>query len=338
MLRTLNALPQGFLDADARGLQRLLQGPTLVHLAGRRTPPLFVSVLLHGNEVTGLGAIQQVLRELGGRELPRALSLFVGNVDAAARGERMLPGQPDYNRIWPGSASADTPEHAMARAVLAQMVERGLFASLDVHNNTGINPHYGCVGQLDRRHLQLAALFSRLIVYTRRPLGTQCNAFTGLCPAVTIECGKSGDPANATEAARFIAAALHLEHVPDRPVDRQVALYHTVATVKVAPGVEFGFGDPETFPLAFEADLDHCNFQELPTGTRLARCGALRSLPLVALDEGGNDVSARYFELRAGELRTRIALTPAMLTVSATAVRQDCLCYLMEDILPTMPG
>ena len=66
-------------------------------------------MLLHGNEDTGLKAIQSLLADYRGRALPRALSLFVGNVQAAAQGQRHLEGQPDYNRVWPGRRALACP-------------------------------------------------------------------------------------------------------------------------------------------------------------------------------------------------------------------------------------
>jgi succinylglutamate desuccinylase len=88
----------------------VLPGPALIHLPGRRIPPLFVSVLLHGNEDTGWLAAQSVLKKYATVELPRALSLFIGNVEAARTGLRRLDGQPDYNRVWPGSEEAHPPK------------------------------------------------------------------------------------------------------------------------------------------------------------------------------------------------------------------------------------
>ncbi|MFS8860164.1 peptidase M14, partial [Synechococcus sp. H60.1] len=80
MLTVLDHLPEQLLDLEAHQLYDRLGGPTLIHLAGRRDPPLFVSVLLHGNEVTGWQAVRQLLRRYVQRELPRSLSLFIGNV------------------------------------------------------------------------------------------------------------------------------------------------------------------------------------------------------------------------------------------------------------------
>lgn len=117
-LRIVDGLPEGLLEADARALYRILPGPTLIHLPGRRPEPLFVSALLHGNEDVGLLAVQRLLRAYAARELPRALSVFIGNVAAARENVRRLEGQPDFNRIWPGSDTARTPEHAVMQAVV----------------------------------------------------------------------------------------------------------------------------------------------------------------------------------------------------------------------------
>ena len=84
-------------------------------------PTLFVSVLLHGNEDAGLKALQRLLRKYRGRPLPRAMSVFVGNVHAAAAGVRHLPEQPDFNRIWAHSDDHVSPYHQMAAQVLQRM-------------------------------------------------------------------------------------------------------------------------------------------------------------------------------------------------------------------------
>jgi hypothetical protein len=49
MLTILDRLPDDLLDLDADQLFAVLKQPTLIHLQGDRHPPLFVSILLHGN-------------------------------------------------------------------------------------------------------------------------------------------------------------------------------------------------------------------------------------------------------------------------------------------------
>ena len=332
MLTIRTDLPEDFLNASAGELHRLLPGPTLIHLSGRRPEPLFVSVLLHGNEDTGLKAVQSALAEYRYRQLPRALSLFVGNVQAAALGQRHLEGQPDYNRVWPGTDSVGLPEQAMMQEVVDQMRSRHVFASIDIHNNTGINPHYGCVNRLEGPFLHLATLFSRIVVYFKRPLGVQSAAFANLCPSVTVECGKPGSSESEAHAAGFLEAALHLDHFPEHSVPKHdLALYHTVAIVKVPGEVRFAFGSGDA-ELWFEPDLDHLNFRDLPAGTRLARVAAACRQPLLVMDEDGREVTQRYFEVRGGELRTLRPVMPSMLTLNGQVIRQDCLCYLMERL------
>jgi hypothetical protein len=86
------------LDAPAGELWRYLRGPSLFRLPGRRLAPLFVSVLLHGNEDTSWRAIQAVLRRTRAAKPQPPLLLFVGNIEAAKANVRTLPHQEDFNR------------------------------------------------------------------------------------------------------------------------------------------------------------------------------------------------------------------------------------------------
>jgi succinylglutamate desuccinylase len=334
MVYELEALPDGLLALTARELHRLLPGPTLIHLPGRQSAPLFVSVLLHGNEDSGWEAMRQLLQEFAGHELPRALSLFIGNVAAAQAGVRHLPEQPDYNRIWQGGESA---EAAMAADVVASMARRGVFASIDLHNNTGLNPHYACINRLENDFLHLATLFSRTVVYFIRPDTVQSLAFSRLCPAVTVECGKVGQARGIAHAREFVAAALHLNHFPGHSLpDSDYDLYHTVATMRVPESVEFSFTDT-TAGILFPADLDSLNFRELPPGTRLARVSG-GEVQLEVRDELGRLVTDRYFANDGRYLTTRLPVMPSMLTLDETVIRQDCLGYLMERLALPQPG
>ncbi len=334
MLTEIDYLPDGLLELEATQLEEVLGGPTLIHLSGRREPALFVSVLMHGNETTGWDAVRQLLKGYmpGGveRELPRSLSLFVGNIKAAAFGLRHLDGQPDYNRVWPGSDLAETPEHLMMTRLVETMRRRGVFASVDVHNNTGLNPLYACVNLLDNRFFHLATMFSRTVVYFIRPCGVQSMAMANICPAVTLECGKSGEAYGIERARDYLDACLHLSEHPVHPVaNHDIELFHTVAIVKVPDQISFGHCVSDV-DIRLADDLDHFNFRELPRGTVL---GCLRpdiGLGLEVTNEHGKDVSERYLELEGNEIKLRVPVMPSMLTLDHRIVRQDCLCYLME--------
>lgn len=324
-------LPQGFLDCAAQDLWRLFDGPTLIRLPGRRAPPLFVSILLHGNEHSGLAAVQQVLRHRLPQGLPRSLMLLVGNVAAAREGVRRLDGQPDYNRVWPGAVDhAGSPEAGAMAEACAAVLRAGAFAAIDLHNNSGLNPHYSVVCELDPRNLTLATLLSRTAVWFRGLPGTQTTAFAGKLPAIAAECGQPGPPANAAAAARLVDGALELAEFPAHPVRRQdIDLYHSLAVVRVREGVEMSFaGEPAE--LRFDPALDHLNFRELDAGAAFGETA--HPMPLAVTAEDGSDATDAFFANEAGVLRLRRAAMPAMLTRDARIVRQDCLCYLMERV------
>ncbi len=333
VLNETDTLPEGLLEAKIGELHQLLGGPTLIHLEGRRTSPLFVTVLSHGNEESGFYAVQQLLIEYANKELPRSLSVFIGNVGAARQGLRFLEGQKDYNRVWPGTDISDGPEVKMMHRVVETMLARDAFASVDVHNNSGINPHYACINRIDNQFLHLASLFSRRVVYFIRPLGVQSMAMSYVCPAVTIECGKPDHKFGAEHACDYLRACLNLNELPEHPVpSHDVELFHTVAIVKIPPEVSFGFGD-DAQDLKLVANIDHLNFRELPPGTRLGWTDNGK-LPLDVRDENGREVAERYFRLEQGAILTTRPFMTSMFTLDEKIIRQDCLGYLMERLLP----
>lgn len=337
MLTILDHIPEGFVDCAAENLHELIPGPTLIHLEGRRLEPLFVSVLLHGNETTGLTAVQALLKKNAGQDLPRALSIFLGNVFAAGEKRRQLDGQPDYNRVWPHEDSqfekeSSTPEHAMMRQIVDIMHEKNVFASIDVHNNTGLNPHYGCINRLDSRFFHLATLFSRTVVYFIRPQGVQSMAFADICPSITVECGKPDQEYGATHAMEFIETCLHLSQFPEHDISpHDLDLFHTVATVFVPEDLSIGFGESSVTNLRLIDDLDHLNFRELPSGTQLGRFNAdVNSDPLIVTDESGKEVTDRYLSFDNHDIKIKRDVMPSMFTLNTEVIQQDCLGYLME--------
>lgn len=322
-------VPEGFLDCPAHRLVEILPGPSLIDLPGRNPHPLFVSVLLHGNEHSGLLAVQDVLRRHARRELHRGLLLFIGNIKAAAADVRTLPEQTDFNRVWPGTLTPDVPEALMAQKVFDYSAKKEPFASIDIHNNTGFNPHYSCTTRLEPNFIWLAQLFSRIVVHFQRPLGVQACAFAQLCPAITVECGKAGNP-GAEHAARLMEAALAMVHFPEHPPSpHDVDLLRTYAIVKTPAQASFSFdGSPADF--RFRGDIDHLNFSELEVGASFGDSNGAYRLEIVAGD--GDASPEEYYDYSNGKIRLLRPAIPAMLTLDPRAVQLDCLCYLMHRI------
>lgn len=257
--------------------------------------------------------------------------LFVGNVAAAAANVRTLPGQADLNRVWPGTPAPDLPEAKMAQWIFDYAAARRPFASVDIHNNTGLNPHYACITRLEPHFIALARLFSRTVVHFQRPLGVHAGAFAHLCPAVTVECGKPGNSTGTAHAIELIEACLEMDHLPSRDIaSHDVNLYRTYAIIKTPLHASFSFdGSPADF--RFRSDIDRLNFNELAAGESFGNLGK-KDARLLVLPGDGSTSPDGYFDYREGNIRLTQDVIPAMLTRDLNAIRQDCLCYLMHRI------
>lgn len=334
-LQQRSDLPAGLLEVSARDIHRILPGPTLIDLPGERGDTLFVSILQHGNEDTGLRAVQRLLRDYMGRTLPRPLTLFIANPMAAAAGQRRLDDQPDFNRCWPGTEMETNGATEMLAEVLALTEQRPLFASVDIHNTSGRSPVYAGVNILDDTCLQLAARFASTAVYFTRPRGLQAQAFLGLCPAVILECGRPGDETGIAATHAYLDDLLHLEAIPRTPpTTNELELLQSVGLVQVPHNVRFGFADgngAEDLELALDPELDRLNFRQLPAGTAFGRVST-GHWPVRMVGPAGNEITEEFFEVSDGTLRLRRSSMPSLLTRDPRIVRQDCLCHLMEAL------
>ena len=332
MLNEMNQLPDGFLTAKAEDLHDILKVPTLFHLQGINPQPLFVCTLLHGNETTGLYAIQRLLKKYREKSLPRAISLFVGNVAAAKEGQRRLDNQDDYNRIWPGSHHGDSPEKDMMHLVTHIMRKKKPFASIDIHNNTGKNPHYGCINILNPHGLVLASKFSDIAVYFTSPKGVQSSAFSDFCPSAVLECGQSGDKSGEDHALAYLESILELDDLSSHN-SNNLKLYHTVARVLIPRTVSIGNDiNSGSCDICLSEQLDDKNFHKIHPGTEFATVDASKEKLVIVSSESSEDVTDEYIEINNNKLLFKKPVTLSMYTRNEKAIRQDCVCYFMEEL------
>jgi succinylglutamate desuccinylase len=332
MLQQFESIPTGVLSTKPENLHQFIPKPALFHLPGKNQQPLFISVMQHGNEPTGFLALQAILNKYHNKTLPRSLSLFFGNTLAAEQGLRHLEIQSDFNRIWPGTDLIATPESQIAAEIFDVMQHRKPFASIDIHNNTGINPHYACLNRIEPQFLHLASLFNRLIVHFTRPKGVQSQAFAELCPAVTLECGRPGQKHGVEHAVEFIDSCMHLSEIPDQALNHQtIDLYHTVAQVTISDATHYSFDDKQA-DLLLNHDLERMNFTEMPAGTIIAQVSGTKNFPVTAINEQGQDVTHNYFTIIDNQLQLSKNIMPSMLTLDEKVIQQDCLCYLMQRV------
>jgi len=328
MLNEMNHVPDALLTAKADELGNILGAPTLIHLKGINQKPLFICTLLHGNETTGFYAIQRLLKKYQDKPLPRALSIFIGNIDAAKENQRRLDSQDDYNRIWPGTHHSDSPEKDMMQTVTYIMEKKKPFASIDIHNNTGKNPHYACINILNPHGLVLASKFSNVAVYFTDPKGVQSSAFSDFCPSVVLECGQASDKSGEDHALTYLEKIIQLENLSSQN-SNNLKLYHTIARVTIPKTVTIGNNSDD---ISLNAELEDKNFHQIQPGTEFATANSSKEKLMIVNSESHEDITSEYIERDNSKMLFKKPITLAMFTTSEKAIRQDCVCYLMEEL------
>ncbi len=341
--RVTDAPAPAEIPADPLSFLESLDGPTAWRVPGRdRSRVRVVTTLLHGNEPSGLLAMHEWLG--AGPEPAVDVICVIANVEAARLHpvftHRMVPGRPDMNRCFLGPFEG--VEGRIARAILDLVEELKPEALVDLHNNTGHNPVYGVGVEPTPEILGLCSMFGRSFIWSHLTLGALLEAVS-VCPAVTIEVGKSGEESANVAAfeglTRFVDA--HQLFEPGEVAADGVAI-HDPGSVRVLRMPMRAMLEPgrrlvmATVPhddadLTMPDDLDRHNFDIVEAGSRI---GWVRGegCPLHLIDEYGHDRADEYFELRGQELVVRRPFMPIMITVDAAVAAADCLFYVVHEI------
>jgi succinylglutamate desuccinylase len=331
-LNILHEVPKDLYTTDVTGVHRVLGGPTLLHLQGEiKDEPLFLSTLLHGNETTSFLVLQKLLNEYKDKKLPRTLLIFIGNTLGASRGQRHLPDQPDYNRIWEEGKS---DEHLLATQVFVYAKQFKLFANIDIHNNTGKNPHYACINTIHDQNMHLASLFGKEVVYFTEPSSVQSLAFAELCPSVTLEAGLPGAAEGTSHVYEFISEVLKLTEFKSEFDRSSIDIYHTIGRILVDKKAKLDFtNDFKTEnDISFIHDFDELNFTDVPARTVL---GYISNPDIIrVVNNKGEDMTSEYLQCDNGQLVTTQTFIPSMFSKDIYVVKEDCVGYVMERMFP----
>ena len=333
-LGIVKSVPEEFLNIHYRDIKQIFDRPTLVYLEGEKEAPLFISVMLHGNEFSGLQIMQEILKKYkskDGYRLPRSIWFFIGNVEAASLGLRRQDNELDFNRAWPGTPEPESPTAKLISEVMTMITKDDLFAALDLHNNTGKNPPYGCISVVNEKNKYLASFFNHIAMVFHTPKGVSTMAFDDICPAITLECSTPGNPLGIEKAVALIDDLMHMDHFPQKALpSHDLQLVQNNAVLKIAEGIKFGFEEEANdFELTLVDNFDRHNFTLLEVGEVFAYTTLTK--PLVATSDDGRDITDELISIKDGAISLKKPLMPAMITLDKRIIMQDCLCYLLED-------
>jgi len=326
--------PAERIPASVEAWLRELGGPLWLGVRGRdRSRTRVVTTLLHGDEPSGVRAVHAWLR--AGAVPATDLVLLVVGVDAALAGpgfaHRVRPGGRDWNRVWlPPHEGA---EGAVAREVLRRLEALRPEALVDLHNTSGHTPPYA-VGPSDGpAALRLAGLFAPRLIHSRLRLGAVVEATDALCPSVTVECGRGGDPAADALAREGLARFAERDALGlDGSGPAGVEILANPRRVSLSEGVRLAFAESpvEGVDLTVRPDVDRHNFEWLEPGRVLGWVRRGVEGPLQVLGEDGRDHAPELFSVRRGVLEIRRRVLPVMMTTDARSAELDCLFYVVQ--------
>ena len=302
------------LTLEATELHHVLEGPTVFDLTKDEIQPFFISTLLHGNETSGWDAARRFVTE----RPDASLLLLIGNVGAAAANVRHMPEEDDFNRVWRQEIWKKRIDELLASA--------NPWCGIDIHNNSGPNPHYSVVTNLNTQTLALAKIFSDKLIYTEHTYDILSHAVSEHCPAVTIEIGTVNDPVSERRTFDFMTQLADLHAIPETG-NPELEAYETLAIVRVETDDDSSL---ENFP-DFNDSLPNKSFSLLKEGERF-----VNRLPegwrLNVKTAKDCDETDHYFDIRQQQAFLKRDVVLSMFTPNPRLAMQDCVCYFLSQV------
>lgn len=330
-IRTIEAPKPGSWADDDAGFLAQLGGPVLILVPGRdRSRCRAICTLLHGNEPSGVRAVQRFLRT--GQEPAVDLLCFIPAVETALHEtlfmHRYLPGERDQNRCF-RPPFHDRPGR-IARQLLDLLEVYRPESVIDIHNTSGAGPAFGVVTHEDCCHEALVSLFTRHLVVTDLKLGALMERSRPQRPVVTVECGGAGDWRADQIAFDGLMRYATEERVMTLEPGLQLELYRSPVRLELATGATLAF---HTRPVAgidltVPPDLERFNFGTAPAGTFIGWLGSPQSRQRLSARNGaGTERFDDCFCIREGRLLTARPLKLFMITHRQEIALSDCLLY-----------
>lgn len=327
-LNFLSEIPSKVSQLETmQDIRKVFPSPTLIHCKGRSEKSVFVCLLQHGNETTGFYVLKLLQKHFETHKPAKNLYIFISNVTAAEKLVRFLPEQNDFNRCW---GTEDGPEQRLFQQV-KNALPNDLFATVDIHNNTGKNPYYACISQLNPEHIYLGSLFSRTLVYFTSPPNALSRTFSESMPSVTLECGNNENHDGIQKAFQLVLDVLALDSLNGHEQHNSVEVFQTIGKIVIPKDTSYSF-DGSTADIQFPENFENLNFSPLAKGFSLATANSSADSPLKVMGNSGSDNTDEFIETQNGQLVLVQNLTPSMLTTQRDVIEKDCLGYLMKKL------
>ena len=315
------------LELPATKLVERFAGPVVFDLSNSSAPPLFVSVLLHGNETSGWNAVRSFLSERikHSQRIP-SLVLLVGNVHAAARAMRSLDNQVDFNRIWD---KGESDEQLWAEEVFNYVKQKRPQFALDLHNFSGPNPHHSVITDGRSATLDAAIAFSPLAIFAQLPKGILTRKFSELCTSLTLELGMPEDPESEARAEHYLNSLTN-GAISNNAKSKELRVLRN--KIRVVVDQTNGYSTPDLEPI-LHPNFAQFAFETVEAGTVMARIKKPTSR-LRAIASDSSDVSQEYLQHdeARGEISLRKNVIISMYTRDSLIAIQDCVCYFLEPL------
>ncbi|MCA9619321.1 MAG: succinylglutamate desuccinylase/aspartoacylase family protein [Myxococcales bacterium] len=121
-------------------------------------PTVLIEAGIHGDEIAGVHAVQELLEEELRPERGRLILIPPMNPPAYRARQRARPGGLDLNRCFPGDAEAAEPENRLAAKLMALMLDEQPALVATLHESQ------------KRHHPDIPASFGQSIVYGVQPM------------------------------------------------------------------------------------------------------------------------------------------------------------------------
>ena len=137
-------------------------------------------------------------------------------------------------------------------------------------------------------------------------MGTLVETTQAEFPSVSIECGRSGDPAADEVAFKGLDHYLGRDDLaleaPPKPMMRLV----DPVRICIPEGIEIAFGEgpDQGVDLTVSQDIDRHNFELIPRGTKIGWLGVRGVWPIEVHSVAGRECGDDLFAVNAGVLET----------------------------------